>query len=677
MPLVAPLRAENVQLEDAGDNYVATEAETAFAEIAAAFDAIPAVPTTAAELPIADPGEAFDASDVEAALAELAADIAGIGASDISVLDAADDFDGDDVEVILAEIAVLINQNAAKVLPAGGSTGQMLAKIDGDDYSVQWVDPSAVAFDHVTSDYVRYVHPDGDDGNDGLVPTASRAFATVGAAVASLPDSGSGSGQKAKAGYVFVYPGTYNETQQIIANRELWIAGTGPVNATQFDGSGVVLVNATGQDYLITYAGVGGDPNFTDFAHMLRMSGFTIRDGGYHQYRGGFGTVLEWVRIEDAPEHAFWMEAAQVTCVMRDCSAQRAAERAIFVDVTNGTAMQTLIVENFQTDDNGLIDNTDPDNPAVIHNLAPFYVLNDAGSRVNRVTFRDIEIENKRVDSYNNALYAPFHMAIFEIDTGANTNNPINVDITGVRALRSGNASWDSDPTYPNSDAVVIKISNAGGKGKFTQPVIKFDGVAADNYGHIIGDFWDDQNPIYFIGDTDGQVVQHGIPRGIYRGDNTADSQQLIVEFLNGSCFYVVPKTGVPTHDAPDRAIAYTQDRQFRRISGAWTPFEQPLQQTVGTGTYALDIDDNHTRILFNAGTTVTLPDDATVDIPVGGSVEMMQLQPGQVTFTAGGTATINVPATYAAAIAERYGIVTAIKYAADTWVLKGHLDPV
>lgn len=74
----------------------------------------------------------------------------------------------------------------------------------------------------------------------------------------------------------------------------------------------------------------------------------------------------------------------------------------------------------------------------------------------------------------------------------------------------------------------------------------------------------------------------------------------------------------------------------------------------------------------LNSGTaqTVALPDDATLNVPIGTWIDFMQWSTGQTTFTPGGTAAIYGRGGLTKTL--RYGIVRAVKVLANTWVLSG-----
>ncbi|GEM_PF-3546682 len=94
------------------------------------------------------------------------------------------------------------------------------------------------------------------------------------------------------------------------------------------------------------------------------------------------------------------------------------------------------------------------------------------------------------------------------------------------------------------------------------------------------------------------------------------------------------------------------------------------------TGTsYTLVATDAGKFLTFTntAAVTVTVPTNASVAFPVGTRIYMSQLGTGQVTISPAGGVTVNaVPGRN---IAAQFGGAELVKYAADTWLLVGHLS--
>lgn len=92
-----------------------------------------------------------------------------------------------------------------------------------------------------------------------------------------------------------------------------------------------------------------------------------------------------------------------------------------------------------------------------------------------------------------------------------------------------------------------------------------------------------------------------------------------------------------------------------------------------GTTYTAVLSDEGKLVTLSNAAAiTMTLPQDSDVAIPVGGQIHFSQIGAGQVTFAAGTGATVN--ATPGLNCRAQYSTVTALKRAANTWLLIGDL---
>jgi hypothetical protein len=118
---------------------------------------------------------------------------------------------------------------------------------------------------------------------------------------------------------------------------------------------------------------------------------------------------------------------------------------------------------------------------------------------------------------------------------------------------------------------------------------------------------------------------------------------------------------------------AAESDTEIAALSGIYAPLQLTVNAQTGT-SYTVDVLDNGKFVTLTnaAGITCTLPQDSDEAIPIGGQVHFAQLGAGQVTFAAGTGATVN--AQPGLKIAAQYGVVTAIKRAANTWILVGAL---
>jgi len=88
---------------------------------------------------------------------------------------------------------------------------------------------------------------------------------------------------------------------------------------------------------------------------------------------------------------------------------------------------------------------------------------------------------------------------------------------------------------------------------------------------------------------------------------------------------------------------------------------------------YTLVLADANTAITFDGTFDVLIPDEATVDFPVGTQVIVINRGTGTLTFGAVSAATINSAGSVYDITAE-YGIASLIKTGADEWYLAGNL---
>lgn len=94
--------------------------------------------------------------------------------------------------------------------------------------------------------------------------------------------------------------------------------------------------------------------------------------------------------------------------------------------------------------------------------------------------------------------------------------------------------------------------------------------------------------------------------------------------------------------------------------------------QTGTTFTPALTDSGKLVSLSNTSGITVTLPQDSAVPFPVGSRIDFVSLNTGLVTFTNGSGATVN--GTPSLVLRAQWSSATAIKRAANTWVVVGDL---
>lgn len=108
--------------------------------------------------------------------------------------------------------------------------------------------------------------------------------------------------------------------------------------------------------------------------------------------------------------------------------------------------------------------------------------------------------------------------------------------------------------------------------------------------------------------------------------------------------------------------------------SGDFFPTAQTVNAQTGTTYTPVAGDVNKLVTLSNASAiTLTLPQDSDVTVAVGAHIDFAQIGAGQVTVAAGTGATVN--ATPGLKFRSQYSVVSAVKRAANTWLLAGDLS--
>lgn len=116
------------------------------------------------------------------------------------------------------------------------------------------------------------------------------------------------------------------------------------------------------------------------------------------------------------------------------------------------------------------------------------------------------------------------------------------------------------------------------------------------------------------------------------------------------------------------------------RSSGTWYAQEgaSNLVKTKAlTGTtYTLTAADHLWFLEFNnaATVTVTIPTNATLALPIGYTIDLLQTGAGQVVFSTTGI-TLNSTVGTAPKIRTQWSSATLVKRATDTWVLIGDIS--
>ena len=97
------------------------------------------------------------------------------------------------------------------------------------------------------------------------------------------------------------------------------------------------------------------------------------------------------------------------------------------------------------------------------------------------------------------------------------------------------------------------------------------------------------------------------------------------------------------------------------------------VQVSAASSDYALVLADANTAITFDGTFEVQVPDEASVDFPVGTQIIIINRGSGTLTFDSVSAASIySAGSVYD--ITAQYGIASLIKTGADEWYLAGNL---
>jgi hypothetical protein len=131
----------------------------------------------------------------------------------------------------------------------------------------------------------------------------------------------------------------------------------------------------------------------------------------------------------------------------------------------------------------------------------------------------------------------------------------------------------------------------------------------------------------------------------------------------------VVNLTASGTVTLPAAGIVFSDGTQ----AAEGVPSRTPIIQK--TGSYTLSVlteRDNLLEMSSGSAMTLTIPTDATLNFPIGTSLDILQTSTGQVTFA--GAAGVTVNATPGLKLRTTFSSATLFKRAANTWVVYGDL---
>jgi hypothetical protein len=117
--------------------------------------------------------------------------------------------------------------------------------------------------------------------------------------------------------------------------------------------------------------------------------------------------------------------------------------------------------------------------------------------------------------------------------------------------------------------------------------------------------------------------------------------------------------------------VAFTDGTQTKEGTPSRTPI---IQKTAAYTLSALTERDSLIEVSSATGVTISIPVDATLNYPIGTSIDILQTGAGQVTIAAVTPGTTTVNATPGLKLRTTWSSATLFKRAANTWVVYGDL---
>jgi hypothetical protein len=174
---------------------------------------------------------------------------------------------------------------------------------------------------------------------------------------------------------------------------------------------------------------------------------------------------------------------------------------------------------------------------------------------------------------------------------------------------------------------------------------------------------------------NDGTAKHSGLARDVsdnkwklFNGVTTEPATT--VAFGEGSLDALAVGALEATTVTPSSGVVFSDGTQTKEGVPSRTPI---VQKTASYALSTLTHRDSLIEVSSTDATTITIPEDATVNYPIGTTLDILQTNTGQVTIApVSGSVTVN--ATPGLKLRTRWSSATLMKRAANTWVVFGDL---
>jgi hypothetical protein len=178
------------------------------------------------------------------------------------------------------------------------------------------------------------------------------------------------------------------------------------------------------------------------------------------------------------------------------------------------------------------------------------------------------------------------------------------------------------------------------------------------------------------VGYTDGTVKHAGFVRDVSDAKwklfkDVATEPSTTVAFGEGSLDALAVGALEATTVTPSSGVVFSDGTQTKEAVPSRTPI---IQKTAAYTLSALTERDSLIEVSSATGVTISIPVDATLNYPIGTSIDILQTGAGQVTIAAVTPGTTTVNATPGLKLRTTWSSATLFKRAANTWVVYGDL---
>jgi hypothetical protein len=272
------------------------------------------------------------------------------------------------------------------------------------------------------------------------------------------------------------------------------------------------------------------------------------------------------------------------------------------------------------------------------------------------------------------------HVGLGNLDNTADVDKPVSDDTQDALDLKANLAGPTFTGTVTTDDLIVEGDLTVTGTTttinatdlSITDPLIY---LASNQYTEDVLD-------VGFLAATGapGGTEEDHLHSGLFRDASDSKKWKLIsnvphpvanvVDITNATKETLVVGSLEATTVTPSSGVVFSDGTQTKEGVPSRTPI---VQKTASYALSTLTHRDSLIEVSSTDATTITIPEDSTVDYPIGTTLDILQTNTGQVTIApVSGSVTVN--ATPGLKLRTRWSSCTLLKRSANTWVVFGDL---